>query len=307
MKGWNDMKKVLSLFCASALLTSCFSSPICVSAFNSESDNITSTTTVDRQTISALIEWGVDPDLLNSALSTTPNRTVNREEYAIAYYSSQAANYSSARLKVSSYYSNNLSRYIFYEVNHLCNTSYSSHTIYEITGQSNLSYGNGHTADFSMDMDYWGPSNNWITAGLFYRTGTGNITLGSVPDAPAGSYSPVTGFFLFDDTNNNGIWDQNEYREWHTPSISYETALIGDINNDGAVTVSDAILVYSIASSGSNFTRKQKLAADVNLDQIYDQNDANLILAYIAQNITSFFDNATLCDDVDAIGGTVSQ
>ena len=307
MKGWNDMKKALSIICASALFASCLSSPIHASAFNSDSDNNSSTTILDEKTITALIDWGVDPDLLDSALSASPNRSVNSGEYVIAYYSSQAANYTSAGLRVGTYYSSNLARYTFYDPNHLCNTSYVSHEIYTVTGQSNLSYGSGHTANFSMDMLYWGQSDSWITAGLFYKTGTGAITLGAVPDASAGSYSPVTGFFLFNDTNSNGIWDNGEYKEDHIPSISYETALIGDINNDGDVDVSDSVLVYHIASSGSNFTRKQKLAADVNLDHNYDEYDVNLILKFIAHINTNFFPYACLYDDVDSIGGPVSQ
>lgn len=308
------MKKALSIICASALFASCLSSPIYASAFNSDSDNNSSTTIIDEKTIAALIDWGVDPDLLDSALSASPNRSVNSGEYVIAYYSSQAANYYSAGLRVGTYYSSNLDRYTFQDPNHIdpstgnpYTVNYVSHEMFEITNQSNPTYGNGHTANFSMDMLYLGASNNWITAGLFYRTGTGNITLGAVPDAPAGSYSPVTGFFLFNDANNNGIWDNGEYREWHTSSISYETALIGDINNDGDVDVSDAVLVYNIASSGSNFTRQQKLAADVNLDQNYDEYDANLILKFIAHINTNFFPYACLYDDVDSIGGPVSQ
>lgn len=293
------MKKGFSVIVASVILTSCFSSPIGVSALSQNSDD-NSSVVLDEKTISDLIDWGVDAHLLEAAMSAQNNRGISTNEYVIAYYTTQAApvlqsSVNIAHLTTLAYCSSNLEPYYFhppYLTDPNAQTSYVNHHFsVDIINEEFMNYGMDHFSAYETEFLYLG-SSDWVAAGLFKKTGTGNVTLGQDPVAYS---SPIQEFYLTDTVNHNN--------DINCANPSYETTLLGDINLDGDVDISDAVAVYQI---GNSSTKKQKLAADVNLDHNYDAYDANLILSFVAHNISSFFDNAVLYYAVDNVGGDAS-
>ena len=64
--------------------------------------------------------------------------------------------------------------------------------------------------------------------------------------------------------------------------------LLGDVNNDGKIDVTDATLVQMIAAEVVVPTEAQKAAGDVNKDGSVDVSDATLIQMYAAETITHF-------------------
>ena len=77
-------------------------------------------------------------------------------------------------------------------------------------------------------------------------------------------------------------------------AASYTTCILGDVNGDGKVTVTDATQIQKYAAKMITFTAKQKLAADVNLDGVVNVKDAPVIQKYCAKMIDSF---DAYCDD----------
>ena len=67
-----------------------------------------------------------------------------------------------------------------------------------------------------------------------------------------------------------------------------EGYLLGDVNNDGKIDVTDATLVQMIAAEVVVPTEAQKAAGDVNKDGSVDVSDATLIQMYAAETITHF-------------------
>lgn len=67
------------------------------------------------------------------------------------------------------------------------------------------------------------------------------------------------------------------------PDVKY-----GDVNNDGTVDVSDAMLVCQIYLGNVTPTDAQKLAANVSGDDAVDVSDAMMICQYYLGNITEF-------------------
>ena len=65
-------------------------------------------------------------------------------------------------------------------------------------------------------------------------------------------------------------------------------AIVGDVNGDGAVNITDATLTQQIAAEATAPTAAQKTAADVNRDGRVDVNDATLIQKFAADVIRSF-------------------
>ena len=64
--------------------------------------------------------------------------------------------------------------------------------------------------------------------------------------------------------------------------------LLGDVNNDGKIDITDATLVQMIAAEVIIPTEAQKKAGDVNKDGTVDISDATLIQMYAAETISHF-------------------
>ena len=64
--------------------------------------------------------------------------------------------------------------------------------------------------------------------------------------------------------------------------------LLGDVNNDGRIDITDATLVQMIAAEVIIPTEAQKKAGDVNKDGTVDISDATLIQMYAAETISHF-------------------
>ena len=70
-----------------------------------------------------------------------------------------------------------------------------------------------------------------------------------------------------------------------TPPV--ESVLIGDVNQDGKISVSDVTEIQLYVNEMTVFTDKQKLAADVNDDGLIDIRDATYIMMYITAQPSS--------------------
>nr|WP_325196586.1 dockerin type I repeat-containing protein [uncultured Oscillibacter sp.] len=68
----------------------------------------------------------------------------------------------------------------------------------------------------------------------------------------------------------------------------YMPYTLGDVDEDGAIRVTDAVKVLEKVVEKTTFTSNQMLAADVNKDGAVRVNDAALILDYVVEKITSF-------------------
>jgi len=64
--------------------------------------------------------------------------------------------------------------------------------------------------------------------------------------------------------------------------------ILGDVNEDGKIKASDAVLVLKYVAGNIELTDSQKLAADTSKDGKVKASDAVLILKYVAGNITHF-------------------
>ena len=64
--------------------------------------------------------------------------------------------------------------------------------------------------------------------------------------------------------------------------------LLGDVNNDGRIDITDATLVQMIAAEVIIPTEAQKKAGDVNKDGTVDISDVTLIQMYAAETISHF-------------------
>lgn len=70
-----------------------------------------------------------------------------------------------------------------------------------------------------------------------------------------------------------------------TPEVEF---VLGDVNGNGAIDASDALLVLKKAARLLDFNESERLAADVNKDEIVDASDALLILKKAAKLIDEF-------------------
>ena len=287
------MKKAISIISACLVLVSCLSSPLCVSALDY---NSSSNKELDEKTIAELTDWGVDADLLYAALSATNTRDTSYIEYVIGFYTTQAfvLDHTTAHMTFNTYYSNNLSPYIYQNTNLLCSTAYINRNLgASIINEGVTNYGYNYISNYESEILYLG-STDWVVAGLFRKTGNGTVTLGQNPFTLA---NPITSFYLKPDTNGGS--------NINCANPSYATARLGDVYEDDIVDVSDAVAVYQTSTSSS---KKRRLAADVNFDHQYNADDANLILSYILGNIESFCDASkdSFTNNTNAAGGEVS-
>ena len=67
-----------------------------------------------------------------------------------------------------------------------------------------------------------------------------------------------------------------------------EARLLGDVDNDGAVTTADSVALLAASAEITSLDADAAAAADVNGDDVADTNDAVLILQYAAEKVASF-------------------
>ena len=65
--------------------------------------------------------------------------------------------------------------------------------------------------------------------------------------------------------------------------------LIGDINNDGSINSSDALLATQAGVGIVTLTTAQQKRGDVNFDGSVNSTDADLILSYSVSSIRTFW------------------
>lgn len=60
---------------------------------------------------------------------------------------------------------------------------------------------------------------------------------------------------------------------------------LGDINNDGYIDKSDAIILYQVINNEKTLTNEEKVYADLNLDGNVDETDLNILRSYLLNDI----------------------
>ena len=78
------------------------------------------------------------------------------------------------------------------------------------------------------------------------------------------------------------------YTDTCTVTVSQPDPTPGDVNEDGEITASDALLALQASTGKLNLANRQQTAADVNASGAVEAADALLILQYATQKITSF-------------------
>ncbi len=97
---------------------------------------------------------------------------------------------------------------------------------------------------------------------------------------------PVDYGKLVDITNKPGF--ENQRFSGRIVFDEDASILLGDVNDDGLVNVTDATLVQKHLAKITTFTDDMEVRADVNKDGVVNINDASLIQKYAAQLISSF-------------------
>lgn len=67
-----------------------------------------------------------------------------------------------------------------------------------------------------------------------------------------------------------------------------EARLLGDVDNDGAVTTADSTALLAASAELTELDADAAAAADVNGDGVADTGDAALILEYAAEKVAGF-------------------
>ena len=67
-----------------------------------------------------------------------------------------------------------------------------------------------------------------------------------------------------------------------------DARLLGDVNNDGAVTTADSAALLAASAELTELDADAAAAADVNGDGVADTGDAALILEYAAEKVAGF-------------------
>lgn len=97
-----------------------------------------------------------------------------------------------------------------------------------------------------------------------------------------------TSFITFLDSGNYSvriISDNNVVSDSMDFEIEYKGQLIGDVNSDGVINISDATTVQKYLAQLIDFNNEQQVIADTNGDGIINISDATQIQKYIAQLI----------------------
>jgi hypothetical protein len=84
------------------------------------------------------------------------------------------------------------------------------------------------------------------------------------------------------------VINQDDLSEATSSFSTYLPVTLGDINNDGKITASDALQALQCAAGKRTLTDLQKQAADINVDGKVTASDALKILQFAAGKITQF-------------------
>ena len=112
-----------------------------------------------------------------------------------------------------------------------------------------------------------------------------------------GAYETVTVFGDYDETAEGRVEyrvvcnDEEKILRNNKDAFFFPSAaavMIGDVNGDGNISISDATLVQQAVAEFVELTDVQKTAGDVNCNGMIDVNDATLIQQYVAEFIDSF-------------------
>ena len=97
-------------------------------------------------------------------------------------------------------------------------------------------------------------------------------------------------------SSDNGYgFSQPAYFAYDDVAVRFEktptTGLLGDVNNDGDITLGDAVLLYAYVRGKTDLTADQLSRCDLNNDGTVSLGDAVLLYAYVRGKITSFTQN----------------
>ena len=97
-------------------------------------------------------------------------------------------------------------------------------------------------------------------------------------------------------SSDNGYgFSQPAYFAYDDVVVRFEktptTGLLGDVNNDGDITLGDAVLLYAYVRGKTDLTADQLSRCDLNNDGTVSLGDAVLLYAYVRGKITSFTQN----------------
>ena len=97
-------------------------------------------------------------------------------------------------------------------------------------------------------------------------------------------------------SSDNGYgFSQPAYFAYDDVAVRFEktsdTGLLGDVNNDGEITLGDAVLLYAYVRGKTDLTADQLSRCDLNNDGTVSLGDAVLLYAYVRGKITSFTQN----------------
>ena len=97
-------------------------------------------------------------------------------------------------------------------------------------------------------------------------------------------------------SSDNGYgFSQPAYFAYDDVAVRFEKTptpgLLGDVNNDGDITLGDAVLLYAYVRGKTDLTADQLSRCDLNNDGTVSLGDAVLLYAYVRGKITSFTQN----------------
>lgn len=121
-------------------------------------------------------------------------------------------------------------------------------------------------------------------SGKSYRVEITNLC--DANGAPRRLEYTVDFFSYYDEIEIDGVtYTCDEYGNLRQKQIDY---LLGDVNNDGYVTVSDVTEIQRYIAEMHGFDERELLAGDVDLDGYVTVSDATLIQRYLAEYIDGF-------------------
>ena len=102
-------------------------------------------------------------------------------------------------------------------------------------------------------------------------------------------------FNITGSSDNGHGFSQPAYFAYDDVAVRFEktptTGLLGDVNNDGDITLGDAVLLYAYVRGKTDLTADQLSRCDLNNDGTVSLGDAVLLYAYVRGKITSFTQN----------------
>ena len=85
---------------------------------------------------------------------------------------------------------------------------------------------------------------------------------------------------LYDLRDDTVISDQS------LDSLDIQPFLIGDVNLDGKISITDAVLLQRAVNGSVELSETQRKKADCNADGVVDATDALLLMRFLIQDIT---------------------